>query len=120
VASDLDSELRAILIHTTQRMLLATITGGRRLDMTSTPLDTIVTIQWGTILLFSWFAWTWAVGGRLETCQGLHHLENLPYKFRNIVPLRLLLPGEEIRAVVFRPGIWGQFLVFFRRQTTPV
>lgn len=143
-----------ILIHSSQRLLTAAILDGRRLELTSTPLKQIITLQLGTILLFSWFEWSWANAGKLETNRvyfntvsdrifrelqqclsvmlvqiggftyipkspGFHHLENLPYKFRNIIPLRLLLPGEEIRAVIYRPGLWVPNFVFLKREISP-
>jgi hypothetical protein len=143
-----------ILIRTAKRLLSAAILEGSRLEVTSTPIDHIITIQLGTILLFSWFEWSWASDGKLETyrvyfntvsdrifrdlqqClsgefmqmsevkaipadQGLQLLDGLPYKFRNIIPLRLLLPREEIQAVVYRPAIWEPRIIFLRRQTSP-
>jgi hypothetical protein len=142
-----------ILIHTTKHLLSA-ILHGRRLEVTTTPLDRIVTTQIGTILLFSWFEWSWTNAGKLETCrvhfntvsdwifrdlqqclsrimvqyagleavpvsQGLQHLEMLPFKFRNIIPLRMLLPEEELQAVVYRAGLLEQRVVFVRKQISP-
>ncbi len=46
-------------------------------------------------------------------------LARLPYKFRNLIPLRLLLPGERIEAVAFQPGIWKRHLLLFRRRIRP-
>ncbi len=143
-----------ILLQTTRRLLSAAIIEGRRLEVSFTPLDHLITFQLGTVLLFSWFEWSWASDGNLETrrvyfntvsdyifrelqqclssmfvqlggmntipyTQGLHHLDDLPYKFRNIIPVRLLLPQEDIQAVVYRPGLWEHRLVFLRRQISP-
>jgi hypothetical protein len=142
-----------ILIYTTKTLLSATL-HGPSLEVTTTPLDQIVTTQLGTILLFSWFEWSWTNAGKLETCrvhfntvgdwifrdlqqclsramvqhrgldnhpvsQGLHHLEKLPFKFRNIIPLRMLLPEEELQAVVYRAGLWEPRVIFLRKQTSP-
>jgi hypothetical protein len=40
----------------------------------------------------------------------LERLNHLPYKFKNLIPLRLLLPGEQIRAAVYRPAMWNKRL----------
>jgi hypothetical protein len=143
----------SILIYTTKHLLSAKLQG-RRLEVTITPLDQIVTTQLGTILLFSWFEWSWTNAGKLETCrvhfntvgdwifrdlqqclsrimaqhagldmvpisQGLQHLEKLPFKFRNIIPLHMLLPEEELQAVVYRAGLWEPRVIFLRKQTSP-
>jgi hypothetical protein len=143
-----------ILLHTNQRMLVTEILEGRRLKVTTTPLREIITLQLGSVLLFSWFEWSWAssreqktyrvyfntvsdrIFRELQQClssmltqreslkniqgnQGLHYLEDLPYKFKNIIPLRLLLPGEEIQSIVYRPGFWERRVVLFKRQISP-
>lgn len=40
----------------------------------------------------------------------------LPYKFMNMIPLRLLLPGERVMQVAYRPAIWGKRLRVFRHM----
>ena len=45
-------------------------------------------------------------------------LEKLPFKFANGVRLYGLLPGEDLKEVVFQPGIWKPWLHFFRRAVT--
>jgi hypothetical protein len=142
-----------ILIHTKKQLLSATL-HGRRLEVITTPLDRIFTTQLGTILLFSWFEWSWTNADKLETCrvhfntvsdwifrdlqqclsrimvqfagldtvpvsQGLQHIEKLPFKFRNIIPLRMLLPEEELQAVVYRPGLSEPRVIFLRKQISP-
>jgi hypothetical protein len=47
---------------------------------------------------------------------GLAHLAALPYKFKNLIPHRLLLPDEQIQAVVFQPDIWTAPRGPFRRR----
>ncbi len=51
--------------------------------------------------------------------QGLERLEEMPFKFKNLIPLRLLLPGELVQAAVFRPSIWEKKGLVFRRRMAP-
>lgn len=51
--------------------------------------------------------------------EGLELLESMPFKFKNLIPLRLLLPGEKIRAAVFRPSIWKKEGFLFNRHLAP-
>ncbi len=46
-------------------------------------------------------------------------VENLPLKFVNGVKLYGLLPGEELKELVFQPGTWKRWLLLFRRPVTP-
>jgi hypothetical protein len=143
-----------ILVKTSTNLICGTIHDGQSLEITSTPINQMITTQLGTILLFSWFEWSWASDGKLETKtvyfnsvsdqifrelqqglsrkfgeagrfktvqnnQGIQQLENLPYKFRNLIPLRLLLPEEELQALVFHPGRWESRMVFLRRHIAP-
>jgi hypothetical protein len=48
--------------------------------------------------------------------RGLEQLTDFPYKFKNLIPLRLLLPDEQIQAVVFQPSIWSPTRGPFRRK----
>jgi hypothetical protein len=45
--------------------------------------------------------------------------EGLPFKFKNLLPYRLLFPGEKVEALVFRPALWEQRLGVLRRQRAP-
>jgi hypothetical protein len=47
---------------------------------------------------------------------GLTYLAELPYKFKNLIPHRLLLLDEQIQAVVFQPAIWAIARGPFRRK----
>ena len=49
----------------------------------------------------------------------LERLAGLPYRFRQRIPRRLLLPGEVIEAVLFQEAIWQRRFRFFRRRVTP-
>jgi hypothetical protein len=55
--------------------------------------------------------------GEQEETQAL--LAGLPYKFMNIIPHRLLLPGEQIRRVLFRPVMFQMLLARLRRVIAP-
>jgi len=46
----------------------------------------------------------------------LEYLADLPFKFMNIITHELLLPGEQVQAVVFQPAIWTTQFRFFRHQ----
>jgi hypothetical protein len=46
-------------------------------------------------------------------------VENLPLKFANGVDIYGLLPGEELKSLVFQPGTWKRWLLFFRRPVSP-
>jgi hypothetical protein len=48
--------------------------------------------------------------------QGLERLAGMPYKFRSLNPLWLLLPGEPVLAAVFRPSIWSRQRSLFNRH----
>jgi len=122
--------------------------------VTATPIADLLSFELGTILLFSWFEWSWAVAGRLErqriyfntvsdrlfwdallflrrslitdadlpppqSGRGLERLAHLPYKFKNLIPHRLLLPDEEIQALVYRPDIRTARKGPFRRKRAP-
>ena len=43
----------------------------------------------------------------------------LPFKFRNLIPLRVLFPGEQAQAVVYQPALWRRRLGVFRQQRAP-
>ena len=141
-----------VLVVTGQRLLVAaTLSPDEPPTITSTPISDLLSFELGTILLFSWFEWTWANKGRLERQRiyfntvsdrlfwdtlrfvrhslitdadlpppagdlGLERLRELPYKFRNLIPHRLLLPDEQIEAVVFQPDLWSIARGPFRRK----
>jgi hypothetical protein len=46
--------------------------------------------------------------------QGLERLQAMPYKFKSLIPLHLLLAGEQIQAAAFQPSIWRKKPPFFR------
>ncbi len=45
-------------------------------------------------------------------------LAPLPYKFKNLIPMRLLLPGEQIARVAFRPAAYARALGIFRQMVS--
>ena len=140
------------LVVTNSRLLAAASTSADDVPVvTATPIADLLSFELGTILLFSWFDWTWANEGRLErqriyfntvsdrlfwdallflrrslitdadlpppqSGRGLERLAHLPYKFKNLIPHRLLLPDEEIQALVYRPDIWTARKGPFRRK----
>lgn len=114
-------------------------------------LASILSLQQGTILLYSWLTVTWVGQGAVrqemiiynavgEPCfsrlVGLirerlaphlpgpeqdHRaiLADLPYKFKNLIPQRMLLPGETIHQVIYRPALWKRTLGIFRKMIAP-
>lgn len=44
---------------------------------------------------------------------------DLPYKFENLVPNKLMLPDERAQAVVYQPGIWQRRWLVFKRRRGP-
>ena len=60
-----------------------------------------------------------AMQSELTTVQPNRHLERLaalPFKFMNIIMHNLLLPDEQVQAVVYRPAIWSNQRKLFRSQ----
>lgn len=49
----------------------------------------------------------------------LDRLEHLPYKFKSLIPIHLLLPGEQVQAVAYRPSIWEKGFLSLRRHVAP-
>jgi hypothetical protein len=47
-----------------------------------------------------------------------HAFERLPLKFSNGVKIYGLLPGEELKELVFQPGTWKRWLLLFRRPVS--
>jgi len=45
--------------------------------------------------------------------------EALPFKFANIVPNRLMLPDEQVLAMVYQPTIWQRRFGIFKRRRGP-
>jgi hypothetical protein len=123
-------------------------------EVAITPLEDILFLESGTILLFSWLDWAWVRDGRLEHTrvyfntvnrslfetlaglvrrsilasngvtlssedQGLDQLEEMPFKFKSLIPKHLLLPGEQVQAALFRPSLWTKDLSIFRRHVAP-
>ena len=141
-----------ILALTAQRLLLMqTSVPGKEPKVAAVPLENILFLRSGGILLFSWLEVHWVESGKLfqETiyfntvceplftrltemirrsqvdsgeapaARGLGALDPLPYKFMNLIPLRLLLPEEGVDRVLYRPAMWRQRLKFFRSMTAP-
>ena len=54
-----------------------------------------------------------------STDRNLAILENLPYKFKNIIAGRLLLPDEAVQSLVFRTAIRDRMPGVFKRMTAP-
>jgi hypothetical protein len=144
----------SVLVLTEERLLIASI--GETSDppqVSATPLADLLWLELGTILLHSWFEWSWAGAGRQQ--QGVYfrtsrdevfwemansmrrtiiaqagrtqptgkppygHFPGLPFKFKNLIPLTLMLPGEQVQAVVYQPTIWGHRLGVLRFQRAP-
>lgn len=144
-----------VLARTDERLLVVTIPEAPSLpEVTVTPLADLLWLELGTILLYSWVAWSWLNAGQpqqqrvyfntvsdslfwdmvdamrlriiaqagLPLPSGERHyaaFEGLPFKFRNLIPLRLMLPGEQAQVVVYQPAIWGRRLGLLRRQRAP-
>jgi hypothetical protein len=144
----------SVLVLTDERLLVAAIPEAPGLPQVAvTPLADLLWLELGTILLYSWVAWSWASAGRpqqqrvyFNTVRGdlfwdmanatrrtiiaqsgrplptgeRHYsaFEGLPFKFKNLIPLRLLFPGEQARAVVYQPAIWGRRGRVFRYPRT--
>ena len=51
--------------------------------------------------------------------RNLDLLSNLPYKFRNIISIELLLPDEAIQSVVFRPAVHDKLLGLLKKMRAP-
>jgi hypothetical protein len=51
--------------------------------------------------------------------RNLAALEDLPYKFKNIIAGRLLLLDEAVHGLVYRAAIWDSVLGVFRRMIAP-
>jgi hypothetical protein len=45
--------------------------------------------------------------------------DDLPYKFANLVPNKMMLPDEEVLALVYQPAIWRRVLGLFKRRRGP-
>ena len=54
-----------------------------------------------------------------QTARHLDYLAGLPFKFANIILYDLLLPTEQVQAVIYRPAIWSSHRGLFRRQRAP-
>jgi len=144
-----------VLVRTDERLLVVTVPEAPRApEVAATPLADLLWLELGTILLYSWVAWSCVSGGQLQqqrvyfnsVCENLfwdmvnatrrtiiaqsglplptgnrHYaaFEGLPFKFMNLIPFRLLLPGEQAQAVVYQPAIWGRRLGIFRYQRAP-
>jgi hypothetical protein len=134
----------SVLALTDERLLVAVIPEAPvPPQVTVTPLADLLWLELGTILLYSWVAWSWVSAGQPQQQRvyfntvrddlfwdmanamrrtiiaqsgrplptGERHYEafaDLPFKFENLIPLKLLFPGEQPQAVVYQPAIWGR------------
>ena len=144
-----------VLALTDERLLVAAIPeASQPPQITVTPLTDLLWLELGTILLYSWVAWSWVSAGQPQQQrvyfntvsdnlfwdmvnamrrtiitqsgrpqpEGARHyaaFEGLPWKFMNLIPFRLLFPGEQPQAVVYQPAIWARRLGVFRYQRAP-
>ncbi len=144
-----------VLVLTDDRLLLATIVDPERPPQVSaTRLADLLWLELGTILLYSWFEWSWDDGGQIghqkvyfntvrddlfwqladairrtiiqQRCESRPTqardnsvFKDLPFKFKNLIPLRLMLPDEPVQSLVYQPAIWGRRLGVFRHQRAP-
>jgi hypothetical protein len=144
-----------VLALTDERLLVAAIPEAPEPpQVTVTPLADLLWLELGTILLYSWVAWSWTCAGRSQQERvyfntvrddlfwdmvnamrrtiiaqsgrpqpmGQRNYETfggLPFKFSNLIPRRLLFPGEQTQAVVYQPTIWGRHLRVFRYKRAP-
>jgi hypothetical protein len=145
----------SVLALTDERLLVAAIPEAPvPPQVTVTPLADLVWLELGTVLLYSWVAWSWASAGRpqqqrvyfntvrddlfWDMVNAMRHtiiaqsgrplpagerhytgFAGLPFKFENLIPLKLLLPGEVAQAVVYQPAIWARRLGVFRYERAP-
>jgi hypothetical protein len=141
-----------LLALTPDRLLLLCVPApNSQPQVVALDLDSILSLQQGVILLYSWLTVTWATQGTVrqetiiynavgEPCfsrlvnlirERLAHnpsgieqanrtlLANLPYKFKSLIPHRMLLPGETVRQVIYRPALWEKVLGIFRKMIAP-
>ena len=45
--------------------------------------------------------------------------DDLPYKFANLVPNKLMLPDERVLAMAYQPAIWRRYFGLFKRRRGP-
>jgi len=57
--------------------------------------------------------------GKETEKRNLDLLNDLPYKFRNIISIELLLPDEAIQSVVFRPAVHDKLMGLLRKLRAP-
>lgn len=144
-----------VLALTDDRLLLATISDSAQPPrISATRLADLLWLELGTILLYSWFEWSWndkglprhekvyfntvrddlfwqlanAMRRTITQGRGVPRptekrdntvFESLPFKFKNLIPLRLMFPDEPVQALVYQPAIWGRRLGVLRYQRTP-
>lgn len=144
-----------VLVLTDDRLLLTTISGPEQPPQVSaTRLADLLWLELGTILLYSWFEWSWNDKGlprhekvyfntvrddlfwqlanamrrtiiqqrgrsRPPEKRDNSVFEGLPFKFKNLIPLRLMFPDEPVQALVYQPAIWGRRLGVLRQQRAP-
>ncbi len=139
-----------VLALTNNRLLLVRLAEtGNAPQVIPIPLENILSLQNGTVLLFSWFEVCWAENGAIrrqkvyynavserlftrltaivraswpavgENEGGPCSLDKLPFKFKNLLPLRVFLPDEQAYRVLFRPSLWQTHHGLFRHMTAP-
>ncbi len=143
-----------LLALTSRHLLMVSVLEDSSPTVVSIPLETILHLQSGVILLLSWFEVTWVENGAVR-CQSVYFnavcerffdqlcllirerlspqparpatgtwsnreiLEPLPYRFKNLIPMRLLMPGEQILEVAFRPAAFTRAFGIFQRMVAP-
>lgn len=142
-----------ILALTPTHLLLARpVEVAKKPELMCIPLESLLYLQSGKILLFSWMTLYWVEQGQVRqesvyfntVCekmfqslseavrgywfpesrlavmeQNLRVLDGLPFKFMNMIPLYLLLPGEALEDIIYRPAQWTRRLGLFRVMALP-
>lgn len=55
-----------VVLLTPQRVLVAVVQPEKLPTVTATCIADILSMEWGTVLLFSWIEWSWAEAGRVQ------------------------------------------------------
>lgn len=138
-----------LVLSASRLLLIQTREVNSTVEILSIPLEDILSLQNGTVLLFSWFEVCWAESGSTRrqiiyfnaVCERFYSrltglirahwrvgdaykpgpcsLDDLPFKFKNLLPLRVFLPGEQVECVLFRPSLWHTRMRFLKHMTAP-